>query len=333
MQTRSRVAALLFLAGASGYAAAQPGVYPDRPIRLIVPVPVGGSTDIVASIVAVKLSPLLQQQVVVDNRSGAGAIVGTEIAARAAPDGYTLLFAYAAHTITPFLGSKLAYRCGARFCRRKPGDYAAAAAGSEHCAARIVSQGTGSPRQSEAGPDQVGCAGHGRDGTYRGRDLQARIRRRHSNRHVQRRRPRATCAAAGRSPSHFCDHRVSHAVYQVRPDQGPGDFKRPAPCISSRGAHICGSRVAGRHRQPVAGHTRARENAASDHRQTSACRRERSKAARHDRAHSGHRLRPGGQHAGRADREDQERTRLFRTRHPDAPTSGSSSRERGGHAA
>jgi len=109
VQTRFRVTALLFLAGAGGYAAAQPGVYPDRAIRLIVPVPVGGSTDIVARIIAVKLSPLLQQQMVVDNRSGAGAIVGTEIAARAAPDGYTLLFAYAAHTITPFLGSKLAY--------------------------------------------------------------------------------------------------------------------------------------------------------------------------------------------------------------------------------
>jgi len=109
VQTRSRLTALLLLAGVGGIAAAQTGVYPDRPIRLIVPVPVGGSTDIVARIIAVKLSRVLVQQVVVDNRSGAGAIVGTEIAARAAPDGYTLLFAYAAHTITPFLGSKLAY--------------------------------------------------------------------------------------------------------------------------------------------------------------------------------------------------------------------------------
>ena len=103
----------LFLAGVGCGAAAQnaarEGNFPDRPIRLIVPVPVGGSTDIVARIIAVKLSAVLQQQMVVDNRSGAGAIVGTEIAARAAPDGYTLLFAYAAHTITPFLGSKLAY--------------------------------------------------------------------------------------------------------------------------------------------------------------------------------------------------------------------------------
>jgi tripartite-type tricarboxylate transporter receptor subunit TctC len=107
--TGSCAAALLFVAGACGHAAAQNSNYPDRPIRLIVPVPVGGSTDIVARIIAAKLSPVLQQQVVVDNRSGAGAIVGTEIAARAAPDGYTLLFAYAAHTITPFLGSKLAY--------------------------------------------------------------------------------------------------------------------------------------------------------------------------------------------------------------------------------
>ena len=69
VQTRSRLTALLLLAGVGGFAAAQTGVYPDRPIRLIVPVPVGGSTDIVARIIAVKLSPVLVQQVVVDNLS------------------------------------------------------------------------------------------------------------------------------------------------------------------------------------------------------------------------------------------------------------------------
>ena len=107
------VAVLLSLAGVKLDAAAQgqpqAGGYPDRPIRLIVPVSVGGSTDIVARIIANKLSAALQQQLVIDNRSGAGGIIGTETVAKATPDGYTLLFAYASHTITPFLSGKVPY--------------------------------------------------------------------------------------------------------------------------------------------------------------------------------------------------------------------------------
>ena len=106
------VPALLCLATTS--ASAQTGAYPQRPIRLIVPVTVGGATDIVARIVANRLSQVqgglgFGQQMVIDNRAGAGGIIGTEIVARAVPDGHTLLFAYASHTIMPFLSSKVPY--------------------------------------------------------------------------------------------------------------------------------------------------------------------------------------------------------------------------------
>src|SRR5690349_6777244 len=72
-----------------GVAAAQP--YPSKPIRVISPFPPGGSVDLVARMFAPKLSDLLGQQVIVDDRPGASGNIGTELAARAAPDGYTLL--------------------------------------------------------------------------------------------------------------------------------------------------------------------------------------------------------------------------------------------------
>jgi tripartite-type tricarboxylate transporter receptor subunit TctC len=95
--------------------AAQPAVsnagnYPDRPIRLIVPNGAGGSTDLVARVLAQKMSTSLGQQVVVDNRGGAGGVIGTEMVARAAPDGYTLLTGTVGNlAISPYLHAKISY--------------------------------------------------------------------------------------------------------------------------------------------------------------------------------------------------------------------------------
>ena len=83
--------------------------YPDRPIRFIVPVVPGGAVDTVGRIVGLKLASVLGQNVVVDNRGGANYIIGSEIVARSAADGYTLLFTAGAHTINPSIYRKLPY--------------------------------------------------------------------------------------------------------------------------------------------------------------------------------------------------------------------------------
>ena len=88
--TRAWWCGVVLLSAFAVQAAAQN--YPARPIRLIVPYPAGGPTDFVGRTVGQKLSQLLGQQIVVDNRPGAGTIIGSELVARAAPDGYTLLF-------------------------------------------------------------------------------------------------------------------------------------------------------------------------------------------------------------------------------------------------
>ena len=83
--------------------------YPVKPIRLVVPYPPGGGTDIIGRVVAQKLTEAFGQQVVVDNRGGAGGSIGTEIVARSAADGYTLLMAPTSHVINPSIYSKLPY--------------------------------------------------------------------------------------------------------------------------------------------------------------------------------------------------------------------------------
>jgi len=83
--------------------------YPDRPIRLVVPFAAGGNTDIFARVIGAKITEKLGQQVVVDNRAGAGATIGTAVVARAAPDGYTLLMVSGSHVVNPHIYKSLPY--------------------------------------------------------------------------------------------------------------------------------------------------------------------------------------------------------------------------------
>src|SRR5712671_7308825 len=92
-------------AAAPAYATAD---YPNRPITLIVPYPPAGGVDAMARVVAQKLSEAFKQQVIVDNRGGAGGTLGTRAVAKAAPDGYTLLLGHTGTiSINPSLYSKL----------------------------------------------------------------------------------------------------------------------------------------------------------------------------------------------------------------------------------
>jgi tripartite-type tricarboxylate transporter receptor subunit TctC len=83
--------------------------WPSKPVRLVVPYSPGAGTDAISRILAQKVGESLGQQVVVDNRPGAGGTIGTEIVAQAAPDGYTLLFTPTSHAINPNLYAKLGY--------------------------------------------------------------------------------------------------------------------------------------------------------------------------------------------------------------------------------
>jgi len=104
----SKAIAIVALALSASMAFAASG-YPERPIRLVVPLSAGGSADIVGRVLAQKMGEKLGQQVVIDNRPGAGSIIGTEIAARAPADGYTLLLAGSSFTSAPSLHRKLPY--------------------------------------------------------------------------------------------------------------------------------------------------------------------------------------------------------------------------------
>ena len=84
-------------------------VYPSHPIRMIVPTGAGGVTDVLGRIIAHKLGESLGQQVVIDNRPGASGIVGSQIVAGAAPDGYTLLMVFPTHVVNPYLYKSVPY--------------------------------------------------------------------------------------------------------------------------------------------------------------------------------------------------------------------------------
>jgi tripartite-type tricarboxylate transporter receptor subunit TctC len=109
MNRRNAVGVLFAIALQFAGAAHSAQGYPERPVRMIVPYSAGGATDIVMRIVAQRLPEFLGQQVVVDNRPGAGGLIGTDTVAKSSPDGYTLLATSTPHVILPHLHKKIPF--------------------------------------------------------------------------------------------------------------------------------------------------------------------------------------------------------------------------------
>jgi len=104
------IASLILASGLFAGGANAQGNYPTKPVRVIVPFAVGGPTDLVARVVAAKLTEYLGQQFVVDNRPGAGGNIGADMVSKATPDGYTLLMAtVSTHSTNPLLYKKIPY--------------------------------------------------------------------------------------------------------------------------------------------------------------------------------------------------------------------------------
>jgi tripartite-type tricarboxylate transporter receptor subunit TctC len=102
-------AALVMVALASVTPVSAQSNYPQKPIRMIVPFPAGGGTDILARLIGQRMSEALGQQIIVDNRAGAGGTIGTDVAAKAPADGYTIVLVSGSHAINPGLYPKLPY--------------------------------------------------------------------------------------------------------------------------------------------------------------------------------------------------------------------------------
>jgi tripartite-type tricarboxylate transporter receptor subunit TctC len=109
MNFTSFSSALGFAALIAAPAVASAADYPTRPIRVTVPFPPGGTSDILTRIIGEKLTAGLGQQIVVDNRPGAGGVIATDIVAKAAPDGHTLYMTFVSHAINPYVYTKLPY--------------------------------------------------------------------------------------------------------------------------------------------------------------------------------------------------------------------------------
>jgi hypothetical protein len=191
MKLRAFLSALALL-GFALPATAQP--YPHRTVSVVVPYPAGGSVDVVARLVAQKLSESMGANFIVENRAGgAGGAVGANVVAKAAPDGYTLMLTASIHIITPFLNNKIPYDAVKDFA-----PVSLLAAGEIHLRDIELRFGRASG----------------------GRAAQARCRRRHARDRLQGRRSHAQRHHGRTDPADRRPDGVIAAARGLRQDQG-----------------------------------------------------------------------------------------------------------------
>ncbi|CAN7759489.1 tripartite tricarboxylate transporter substrate binding protein [Variovorax sp. LjRoot178] len=108
---RLRIGSVLFSIAAAAAAITTPALaaFPDKPVKIVVPFAPGGGTDLVARTMGIAMGQELGQPVIIDNKPGAGTIIGTDAVAKSAPDGYTMVMATVAHVVNPSIQSKLPY--------------------------------------------------------------------------------------------------------------------------------------------------------------------------------------------------------------------------------
>ena len=184
METVRSLALLVVLAFA-GPAFAQ--TYPSKPVRMIVPFAPAGPTDVIARLIAQKLSETWGQQVYVENIPGAGGNTGTATAVRAPADGYTILVVSTGFIINPSLYSKVPY-VDQRLCADQPGGGVAQRGVRASVVSGKIDQGIDRAGEGQSRQIQLRPAGHRLDAASRRRIVQAALRPRPDDGAVQQRR-------------------------------------------------------------------------------------------------------------------------------------------------
>src|SRR5262245_46810650 len=190
--------------------------YPSRSVRVIVPAPAGGGTDIVARLIGQWLSERLGQQFVIDNRPGGGGNIGTEAVVRAPADGYTLLLVAAANAINTSLYEKLSFNF-----IRDIAPVASIARAPEVLLVTLSVPAETIPEciayaKSKPGKTNMASAGKGTPSHLAGRAVQDDDRRRHGACGLSRRRARAHRSHRRAGAGHVCRHRLNDRVHHVR---------------------------------------------------------------------------------------------------------------------
>jgi tripartite-type tricarboxylate transporter receptor subunit TctC len=242
------------------------GTYPDRPIRWILPIAASGGSDTLARTIQGGFTESIGQQIVIDNRPGGSSVIGTEIAAKAAPDGYTLLFITTTHTVNPSLIPKLPYDSLKDFAAisllvSQPNILVVPVALPVKSVKELIAL-------AKAKPDTLSFAsgGNGSQPHLTGELFKSTVGLQIAHVPVQERRPGGDRPAGWPCPNDVCRPARRRPVHQVRALARAGGRQHATARDTSRSTHDFGSRRAGPRKRHLVWHAGAGAHAAADHR-------------------------------------------------------------------